>query len=190
MEVFQAIDRRRSIRKFKHQAVPRELIERLLTAATLAPSGKNAQPWRFVVVQGDTKDRVAGILLERAEWLRSQGLNIGSAIHTARIMQQAPVAILIYDALFKPTDDHNGMGRIWSLVNTQSIGAAIQNMLLEAESLGLGTLWICDILMAENEVGELLGRSDELVAAVSVGYADEAPAARPRTPWAEITEWR
>jgi len=88
-----------------------------------------------------------------------------------------------------PGDDHNGMGRIWSLVNTQSIGAAIQNMLLAAEAAGLGTLWICDVLVAEDELAAWLGRTDELVAAVAVGYADEAPPARPRKSWREVTDW-
>lgn len=190
MNVYEAIDRRRSIRKFKDTPVPRELIEGLLAAATLAPSGKNAQPWRFVVLQGSEKDLVADMLAARAEALRASGIDTGSASHTAAIMKQAPVTILIYDPLFKASDDHNGMGRIWSLVNTQSVGAAIQNMLLVAEANGLGTLWICDILMDEDELGARLGRSDELVAAVSVGYADETPAGRPRKPWQELTEWR
>lgn len=190
MDVLQAIAQRRSIRRFKDQPVPRELIEQLLTAATLAPSGKNLQPWRFVVLEGEAKDHLSDMMLTCAETLQAQGVNIGSAVHSAKIIKQAPVVILIYDALFKPGDDHNGMGRIWSLVNTQSIGAAIQNMLLAAEAAGLGTLWICDVLVAEDETAAWLGRTDELVAAVAVGYADEAPSARPRKAWQEVTEWR
>jgi nitroreductase len=66
----------------------------------------------------------------------------------------------------------------------------IQTMLLAAEALGLGTLWIADILYAYPLIREWLGRGEELVAAVSVGYPDESPAARSRMTVAELTEWR
>ena len=73
----------------------------------------------------------------------------------------------------------------------QSTGGAIQTMLLAAHDLGLGALWICDILYAEREVKEWLGREEQtLVACVTLGYAAESPQARPRRPWQEVTEWR
>lgn len=56
MDISQAISQRRSIRRFEDKPVPRELIEKILYAATLAPSGKNAQPWRFIVLEGKKKD--------------------------------------------------------------------------------------------------------------------------------------
>ncbi len=71
-----------------------------------------------------------------------------------------------------------------------SIGGMVQTMLLAAEDLGLGTLWICDILYAYSLIRDWLGRDEELVTAVSLGYTDGSPAARPRTAWQEITEWR
>ena len=60
---------------------------------------------------------------------------------------------------------------------------------LAAHELGLGTLWICDVFYAYDGLREWLGRKDQMVAAVSIGYADEAPEARPRKPWQEVTEW-
>lgn len=74
-------------------------------------------------------------------------------------------------------------------VDTQSVGAAIQNMLLQAEELGLGTLWICDVFFAEQEINTFVGRHDELVATVAVGYRGEDPAARPRKIWQQVTTW-
>ncbi|MCK4374337.1 MAG: nitroreductase family protein, partial [Candidatus Brocadiae bacterium] len=70
-----------------------------------------------------------------------------------------------------------------------SIGGAIQTMLLAAQEVGLGTLWICDVFYAYEELRAWLGRGDQMVAAVSLGYADEAPGPRPRRPWQEVTEW-
>lgn len=112
-----------------------------------------------------------------------------SAVNSAKIIAQAPVTVLVFNSYWKVSDDHNGPGHYWSLSDTQSVGAAIQNMLLTAEELGLGSLWIGDIYVAEHLLPDWLGCQDELVAAVSFGYPAEAPAARPRKPWSEITTW-
>lgn len=189
MDVMQAISERRSIRQFQDKPVSKELIEAMLEAAIKAPSGKNAQPWRFVVLEGPKKDEVVDILTARVATLNAEGVKTGSAENSARIMRQAPVLIVIFDPYLTAEQDHNGWTRISSLVHTQSVGAAIQNLLLAATSAGLGTLWICDVLTAEKEIGELLGVKEELVAAVSLGYAGESPAPRARKPLQEVTKW-
>ncbi|MEW6524652.1 MAG: nitroreductase family protein [Bacillota bacterium] len=185
----QAIWDRRSIRKFEERPVPKELVERILEAATRAPSGKNAQPWYFMVLQGKKKDMLADLMMERVIALREQGVNTGSAGPTARTMRQAPVAILVYNPRWTPDQDRTGFNRFISLVDTQSVGAAVQNITLAATALGLGTLWIGDIFCAEDAVGRWLGMTHELVCAVSLGYPAEAPPARPRKSVAEVTRW-
>jgi nitroreductase len=72
------------------------------------------------------------------------------------------------------------------VLDIQSIGAAIQNMLLAAEDQGLGSLWICDVFIAYEELCKWLDEKGELIAAVSFGYADESPAARLRKPKSEV----
>lgn len=189
MNLAQAIADRRSIRRFKDSPVPREHIEAILHVATLAPSGKNKQPWHFTVLEGTKKHEVVDIMETSVRNMQEQGHQTGSAEGTAKIMRQAPVCIFIHNPYFTPEEDHNGINRYFSLVDTQSVGAAIQNMLLKAEELGLGTLWICDVFFAEGKLNEYLGRSDEMIAAVSIGYADESPAPRPRKSWQEVTTW-
>ncbi len=190
MNTLEAISARRSIRRFKDKPVPRELIEKLLQATMQAPSGKNRQPWRFVVVAGQSRDKLIQLMQEGIERLRGWGVDIGSAEWTMQIMAHAPATILIFNAESKLDEEHPGPQRYpWS-VNIQSIGGAIQTMLLAAQELGLGTLWICDIFCADHALQEWLGRDQELVAAVSIGYADEAPAARPRMEMAEVVEWK
>jgi nitroreductase len=66
------------------------------------------------------------------------------------------------------------------VVDIQSVGAAIQNMLLAARDLGVGSLWICDVFYAYEVLRAWLGEGGEMIAAVCLGYADEAPSARPR----------
>jgi nitroreductase len=75
------------------------------------------------------------------------------------------------------------------VVNIQSIGAAIQNMLLAAQDLGVGSLWICDVFYAYEELCAWLGEQGQMIAAVSLGYADESPEARSRKPVGEVTRW-
>ena len=73
-------------------------------------------------------------------------------------------------------------------MDVQSIGAPIQTMLLAATDMGLGTLWICDVFYAHRTV-RVARRAHQLVAAVSVGYPDEEPKARPRMTVDQVTRW-
>ena len=189
MNTLEAIANRRSIRRFKSTPVPRATIEKLIEVTGQAPSAKNRQPWRFVILQGAAKDKLARLMLDGAARLKAGGENIGSAEWSAGVIAQAPVTILVFNA----AHEHDGLffeNPIYNAPDIQSIGGAIQTMLLAAEDLGLGTLWIADVLYAYNAIREWVGRREELVAAVTLGYADEAPGPRPRRPWLELTEWR
>jgi nitroreductase len=189
MELIEAVSRRRSIRRFKNTPVPRELVEKILAAAVRAPSAKNRQPWRFVVLQGAANEKLSRLMREGADIQESRGEKTGSCRTSARIVAQAPVTIVI----FNPEYLHDGLiieHLTYNAPDIQSIGGMVQTMLLAAEDLGLGSLWICDVLYAYPAIREWLGRREELMTAVSIGYADESPAARPRTPWQELTVWR
>ena len=76
-----------------------------------------------------------------------------------------------------------------NVVDVQSIGAAIQNLLLAAQDLGLGTLWICDVFYAYDELCAWLGETHQMIAAVALGYPDEQPNPRPRKSVDEVTTW-
>ena len=190
MNTLEAIASRRSIRRYEDRPVPRELTEQVLAATVQAPSAKNVQPWRFVVLEGPPKDALVQILKDCAATLKASGADSGSLRWTVRSMSQAPVCIVVLEPAVPeeiPARFHDD----YHLVMLQSIGAAIQTLLLAAQELGLGSLWICDILYAAGEVLAWLGRPDHrLIAAVSLGYAAESPGPRPRHPWPEVTEWR
>ncbi len=191
MNTLDAIAARRSIRKFKDEPIPDEALQAILTAAIQAPSAKNRQPWRFVVVQGDRRAKMVRVMRDGLTRLKAQGEDIGSGEGTARVMEQAPVTIFIFNPEgIHPWLAHSIDQMFTDLVNLQSIGAAIQNMVLAAQDLGIGSLWICDVLYAYNELGQWLGEQSEMIAAVSLGYPDESPAARPRKPVSEVTRFR
>jgi F420 biosynthesis protein FbiB-like protein len=186
----EAIGSRRSIRKFRDEPVPDEHIVTLLNAAIQAPSGKNRQPWRFVVVRQDRRAEMVRLMRAGIAKLKEWGVDLGSSKATARVMERAPVTVFVFNAHGKhkpgtaPWDDEG------DVVDVQSIGAAIQNMLLVAQELGIGSLWICDVFYALDELSEWLGHpTGQMIAAVALGYPDETPAARPRRPMSEVVEW-
>jgi F420 biosynthesis protein FbiB-like protein len=191
MEIQEAIAARRSVRKFTDRPVGEETVNAVLAAAILAPSGKNRQPWRFVVVAGDEKRaQMIRAMREGITDTKARGMETGSAIMTARVMQHAPVTIFVFNPEgVHPWTSHSVGQTFLEMVDTQSIGAAIQNMLLVAQDLGLGTLWICDVWSAYQQLSAWLGESGQLVAAVALGYPAENPDARPRRPLSEVVRW-
>jgi nitroreductase len=191
MNTLQAIAARRSIRKYQEAPVPEEILRRILTAGIQAPSGKNRQPWRFIVVQGKARAEMVRVMRAGIAHLEEEGIDTGSAKWSVQIMEQAPVTVFVFNPYIEyeqPMDDIGA--RMMNIVDVQSAGAAIQNMLLAATDLGLGSLWICDVFSAYTELCEWLGETHQMIAAVSFGYPDEAPGARPRKGMDEVTEWR
>ena len=190
MDVFSAIQQRQSIRKFKDEAVPQDMLDKILEAATLAPSGKNKQPWKFYIVRGGKRAEMVEEMKKGMNRLESLGIKTGSARYTTRVLDQAPVTILVFNPTSKhPLKKRNTLETYQDMVDIQSIGAAIQNMCLTAVSLGLGSLWICDVYFGYEELCEWLGESGELIAALSLGYPNHTPVKRPRQSVAEVAAY-
>ncbi len=148
--VIEAIRRRRSVRQFSKKPVSDDTLDRILESAVWAPSGKNNQPWKFAVVRDPAlKESLAALT------------------HSGSIIQGAPVCIGVFL-------DHS---RVYDRTkDIQAVGACIQNMLLAIHSLGLGGVWLGEILKNKEEVGELLGvgRDLELMAVVAFGHPAKA----------------
>lgn len=180
MELDKTISERRSIRRFKTDSIKKELIDAILDAGNKAPSAKNLQHWRFHVFQGEAKEKFTKYCLDVFDKkAKSEDIH-PYARYSFQIMIDAPVTILIYSGHIMP---HPARPDI------QSISAAIQNMLLKAYDLGLGSLWICDILYVDEEVNHYINTDMQLLAAVSFGYADESPKSRVKKPVEDITTW-
>jgi len=190
MNTLETIAQRRSIRRFKPDPIPEEVLRQILRAATQAPSGKNRQPWQFVVVR-ERRDEMIQVMQAGLEaFVRNVGPDTGSARWTLQVMAQAPVTVFVFNPYGKhPFVEHTLDDRINDLVNLQSVGAAIQNICLAAHELGLGSLWICDILYAYDALRKWMNVDAQMVAALSLGYPDESPGPRPRRPLDEVTTW-
>ncbi|MBG0770473.1 MAG: nitroreductase family protein [Anaerolineaceae bacterium] len=188
MDTFEAISKRVSIRKYQDKEIPQEMLDQILNAAILSPSGKNKQPWKFYVVRGEKRAEMVREMQKGMDRLGEQGINTGSARYTIRVMEQAPVTIFVFNPFSRhPLSPRDVQEVYGDMVDIQSIGASIQNMLLEATELGLGSLWICDVYFGYEELCAWLGEESELIAAVSLGYADHEPRPRPRKPVDEVT---
>jgi nitroreductase len=187
MNIIEAIGSRRSIRKFLDKTVPEEALNAVLAAAAQAPSGKNRQPWRFIVVKENHRPDMIRIMREAIARTKAKGEDVGSSEWTMHVMEQAPVTVFIFNPDgIRPWLPHSIRQNFRALVDNQSVGAAIQNMLLAAMEVGLGSLWICDVLTAYEELADWLEEKGEMIAAVSLGYPGESPAARQRKPLSEI----
>lgn len=193
--MIEAITNRRSIRKYKDKPVYKDAITEILQAGFLVLSSKNRQPWKFIMAEGNAKAAACqamedGLKREKSiPFIQESRPYITGAEQTLRIMQQAPVLIFIVNPLASSFDQVlSNDERVSEICNAQSVGAAIENMTLEATAQELGSLWICDSFFAQKELSAWVG--GELYAILAIGYADEAPAERPRKRIEDVTEWR
>lgn len=129
--------KRRSIRRFTGESIDETTIRELLVTAGRAPSGKNRQPWYFTVVTDKAKRELASILWQTAIDKESRGEVFGSLRISARAMEEAGAVILVGNRYAPLEQDYNDK-RYRRVMDTQSIGAAIQTMLLAATEKGLG----------------------------------------------------
>ena len=193
-----SIYNRRSIRKYLDKQITQELIEQIIDAGRMSPSAKNRQPWKYIVLGGENKLEFLkcmwkGILREENEnsLLPNSKNGLADAKNTWNIMMQAPILIVVLNNNGKnPFDMVDADSRFVEICDTLSIGASIENMLLTATEIGLGTLWIANTCYAYKELTEYLGTTQQLVGAIALGYADENPTQRPRKKMEDIVEYR
>jgi len=144
--VIDAIKTRRSIRQFRREPLSDDLLNQILESGLWAPSGKNNQPWKFAVIMDSS--------------LKG---SLASLTHYSSTIKNAPVCIAVFL-------DHS---RVYDRTkDVQAIGASIQNMLLTTHSMGLGGVWLGEILKNKEKVEEILGVGDEfeLMAVIALGY--------------------
>lgn len=190
--LFEAIHTQRAIRYFKPDPVPRELLDKILEAASKAPSGTNRQMWHFVIVQdaelrrklADFYRRAGRTALPNLQWLADVNPRIlRSATHLVEHMDDAPVLLLA-------CIEHGGST---NLTTGSSIYPAVQNMLLAARGLGLASALTTFHKQYEDEVKALLGIPDnvETAALLPIGYPAEGARYGPtrRKPLDEVTHW-
>lgn len=185
MQTLKAIAKRTSIRNFNEKNISKDIIEDILNCGRLAPSAKNRQPWFFVIVQNNIKDKIADMMIEYT--INSDIINEckktifnRSVYPTAKVIKQAPILVLV----FREKDNN------WIIGDNLSIGACVENMCLRATDLGLGTLWIRDIVYVAEDVADMLGYQDlELNCALAIGYSNQPYKKQVRKRLEDIVKW-
>lgn len=169
MECMEAINGRRSVRKFKDRAVGKEIIDELLNAAQMAPSAGNLQARDFVVVLNKaTKQKLTKAALGQS------------------FIEQAPAVIVFIANTERSSRVYKSRGELYAV---QDATASVMTLLLAAHARGLATCWVG--AFDENAVSEILNLPHRTrpVAIIPLGYADEAPSAPPRMGLEKVVHW-
>lgn len=198
MPLMDAIFARRSIREFRADPVPEEILRDLIAAAVAAPSAHNAQPWRFVVLRdGEARRALAERMAEayrrdaEAEGRPAEEIRERNDRSIRRIAG-APAAVLFL-ADFGAAPPANGLrAEAEKLLQVQSVAAAVENLLLAAHAEGLGGCWIGAPIFCPQAVQAELDLPPGWVAQalVLLGYPAEAPARPESRPLSELILWR
>lgn len=172
MEVKEAIEKRRSIRKYKDKEIPEELIKELIEAARLAPSGNNAQPWKFQIVRDkETKEKLKEI-----------------GVFKQNFVYMAPIIIVCCadpeaypKAEFDPDFDDP-----YEIRAMRDLSIASQNLVLRATELGLGTCYVGWANKEKIKITLGLPKKYNVLYVITVGYPDEQSTPRSRKDINEI----
>jgi len=169
VSILKTIKKRRSIRSFRPEPVPQELLRQLIEAACWAPSAGNLQPWSFYVV-------------------RDPVIKKGLAAAAFQPFVGEASAVIVVCTVAKRSAAHYGE-RGSNLYCLQDTAAATQNILLTADSLGLGTCWVG--AFSEEHVTKVLGLpyNKRPVALIPVGYPAQDPKPPQRFSVDEVTHW-
>ena len=201
-DFFEVIGTQRAMRRLKPDPVPEELIKKLIWAATRAPSGGNRQPWRFLVITDATKRKaIADLYSEAWEVYRASGyggsagkqLSAEDAESNERVLRSsqyladhmAEVPVLILVCTFSAPSVNAG------IASGSSIYPAVQNLMLAARALGLGTALTTIHRQKQDEVRTLLDipESVETAALIPVGWPKGKFGEGSRLPQEYVTYW-
>jgi nitroreductase len=196
MNVFDAIQSRRSVRKFLPEPIPEEVIQRLLEAMRLAPSGKNAQPWKFIVVRdAETRKRIAAVCKfysgsgreVNQDWIADAPVIfvVCGDPHTAfvKIIEPGKVTITSWENL----EERQRLGEVeWESGLLVDLTIPMDHLSLAAVAEGLSGCWVAGL--DEDALKGILGipAGWRAPAVMPIGYPLENPEPRRRKPLEEI----
>ncbi|MEW9079309.1 nitroreductase family protein [Terrisporobacter glycolicus] len=193
------IYKRKSVRKFKDEMVPKEAIDKILKAATFAPSARNRQNWHFVVIRDKNKinDLAQDISNKADEYINKldnedMKNDLKKMISYYTIFKNAPVLILIYGSTYENDaynmqkylgeDEEKLQKLLFPAAPIQNISAAMENLLLAASNMGYGTCWMTGPIFAidviENHI-DFKKERYELVAMTPLGVPTEEKIIQP-----------
>jgi nitroreductase len=186
MDAITAIKQRTSVRRYRSQPVARDLVEHLLECAVRAPNHKLTQPWRFAVITGAAKERYAEIRARHRLKRFADPASAEAATAAEKVRREALETPLHVVAMAAVSPDE-----ITREEDYAATMMALANLMIAAESLGLGTYLKTGGVMQDHGLAELVELPDNfrVVGLVSLGYPAEQEPPRRRKPAAELTRW-
>lgn len=197
IELLKLIKERRTIRKYQDKPIPKKVLDKIIEAGVWGPSIPSflkIQPWKFTVITHKKSiARIAEIILKKS---KESGVGVNILLSSAsKIIGNAMAVILIYNSQElrgiknKYKQIYSKFEEIIPNAELSAISATIQNMILMAESLGIGSCWLDTPLFCKNEINELLKEKDDLVAILTLGYPAEKGRRSPRKPLSEMIRY-
>jgi nitroreductase len=186
---FETIKNRRSIGKMTEQIPTRQQVEHILEAATHAPNHHHVQPWRFIVLAGTAREELGTVMAEAlADRLRESTFNsdtIQAMIAKERHKPLRSPVLLVVVA------EHPRLPKVLEIENIEATAAAVQNLLLAAEEIGLAAMWRTGDAAFDPCVKHWLGIApeDAIVAFIYLGYPAIPKTERHPIPFQEKTTW-
>jgi coenzyme F420-0:L-glutamate ligase / coenzyme F420-1:gamma-L-glutamate ligase len=190
---------RRSVRRFKPDPVPADVLERILGTATYAPSAHNKQPWRFAVLTTPAaKSRLAEAITGRFRRdMTVDGVpetEITSRVErSTRRLNEAPVVVVLCRDVTQVNPQADEVRKqAEAMMGSQSVALAGLQLLLAVHAEGLGGTWICWPLFAQEETREALElpKNWQPIGMVFIGYPDEMPKQKELAPLDQIAIWK
>lgn len=188
MDVLEAIHTRRSIGEVRPEPPPRELIEKILEAATWAPNHYKVEPWRFFVISGEARARLGEV--DASITAETLDVDTPPAVRELVLAKQkekslrAPYIIAV--VVEKPANE-----KVVYIENVAAVGAAVQNMLLAAHALGLGAKWRTGKVAYHPSTKAFLGIDPDadILGFIYIGYPAMEPEPAIRQPVSTKTVW-
>jgi len=191
MDILKLIKNRETIRKYKKKPILKKIIDKIIEAGRWSSSVHGFQPWKFIVISNKpTIKKISNILYRKSQKIGAGGNII---LHSsADTISNAKIVIVVYS-----------LSTVAKLVirfkrfyvkfakhaELSAISAAIQNMILTAESLGIGSCWLDTPLFCEEEINKLFNTKDKLTAILTLGYPAEEGRRAPRKPFSETVKY-
>lgn len=201
---------RRSVRQWKKQEVPDELLKKAVELATWAPNGGNYQGWRFIIVKRKemiekAANAVQSVSDKIASWPEAVSWqeDVNRYRRNASFFRNAPVCIGVFSSAYQSPMDKVLVAREpfdreakeilgfrrSAPTAVQSVAAAVTTMLLVFQQMGLGAVWLVSPIQAKKEIEAILKvpSNMDLICLIAVGYPDESPQ-KERRPVEEVLE--
>jgi len=189
MDILKIIKEKETSRKYKKKAISKAIVNDIIESAVWGPSVHGKQPWRFVFVRDNSVlKKIANYLLIESE-KKGAGANI--LLHQCSdVVAQCGLVVLAYTngdfikMVKRLTPSYGAIGKVTEL---SSASAAIQNMVLTAESRGVSSCWFAVPLLCAKGLNEIAGEKDvELMALVAFGYSSERTRRTKRKDYSQI----